>query len=60
MAKTKEPNHVLIFISGIVIVLLLHYFVILRFNLHPTIQVFISFILFWIWLTVIATWPRKR
>ena len=60
MAKAKEPNYVLIFVLGIIVVLILHYFVILRFDLHPTVQVFISFILLWIWLAVVAMLPRKN
>tara|TARA_Y100000310_G_scaffold71553_1_gene67406 strand:+ start:88 stop:267 length:180 start_codon:yes stop_codon:yes gene_type:complete len=53
--KKKEPNYVEIFLSGIVIVLLIHYFLILRFELHPTLQVFISLIVLWIWLAVVAS-----
>ena len=59
MTKTKEPNYVLTFSSGIAAVLLVHYFILLKFNLHPTVQVFISFILFWIWLSVIAMLSKK-
>jgi hypothetical protein len=54
MIKTREPRYILIFLSGIIVVLLIHYFILLRFNLHPTLQVFISFILLWIWLAVVA------
>ena len=62
MAKKSDYNSMFMFILlGIVVVLLLHYFVILRFNLYPTLQVFISIILFWIWLIIIyAISPKKR
>jgi len=56
----KDVNYLFIFLLGIFIVLAIHYFIILRFNLHPTLQVLISFILFWIWLGIIAFLPKKR
>jgi len=59
MVNRREPNYVLIFLLGVIIVLIIHYFIILRFNLHPTLQVFISFILFWIWLSIVAMIPKK-
>lgn len=60
MAKTKEPNYSLMFVLGVAIVLILHYFIISKFSLHPTLHVFISFILFWAWFTIIAMLPKKN
>ena len=56
----KEPNYVLRFVISISIVLLIHYFLISRFNIHPTLHVLISFILFWIILAIISFIPVKR
>lgn len=59
MKKAKEPNYILMFILGIIIVLIIHYSIISKFSLHPTLHVFISFILFWAWFTIIAMFHRK-
>ncbi|MEK6825774.1 MAG: hypothetical protein AABY00_03235 [Nanoarchaeota archaeon] len=50
--SSKELNYIFIFVTGIILILLIHYFILLSFQLHPTLQVFISFILFWIWLGI--------
>jgi len=52
--EKKEPRYVLVFMGGMALVLLIHYFVISKSNLHPTVQVFISLILLWMYLTVVA------
>ncbi|MBI3622910.1 hypothetical protein HY212_02405 [Candidatus Pacearchaeota archaeon] len=57
--KKKDPNYVLIMVFGMLAILIIHYFIILKFNLHPTLQVFISFMLFWIYLAIVATYPKK-
>ena len=56
----KEPNYVLRFVISISIVLLIHYFLISRFNIHPTLHVLISLILFWIILAIISFIPVKK
>lgn len=54
MAKPKEPNYFLVFFGGMILTLILHYFLISRFNLHPTLHVFISLVMFWLLMAIIS------
>jgi hypothetical protein len=56
----KEPNYIFAFVSGLIAILIIDYFILLRFNLHPTLQVFLSFMFFWIWITIASSLKKKR
>lgn len=59
--KREKSNTYYVFeiLSGIVFVLIVHYFIILKFSLHPTIQVFIAFILLYLYMLVWALFEKK-
>jgi len=60
MITKQDFYYIRVFLIGIIIVLLAHYLIILRFNFHPTLQVFMSLILFWIWLAIVAMTSKKK
>jgi len=60
MAKRKDFHDLLRFLISLIIVLVLHYFFISKYLLHPTLHVAISLAMFWIILGIIAQLPIRK
>jgi len=58
--KKSEKRAILVFLFSMVLTILIHYFFISKFNLHSTIHVVISLILFWIFLSISSLIKKKK
>ena len=52
MKRKKEPNYLLTYLISIVLSLLIHYFFIANSSIHTTLQVFIVFVIFTIFMGI--------
>jgi cobalamin biosynthesis protein CobD/CbiB len=58
--KKEDCGMFLAFFVSIGLTLLIHYFLISRFDLHPTLHVFISLIILWFILTITALINERK
>jgi len=58
--EVKEPNYLLFYLVSVLIALVAHYFLFSKTNLHPTLQVFISFLIFSASMGIITLIGEKK
>jgi len=58
--EVKEPNYILFYLISMIISLIAHYFLLSKTNLHPTLQVFISLLIFTLFLGGISMLDERK